>query len=76
MRNDYAPINVNPVSGVGGGGSAGKGRGFDETIPRAFDRIVRRGLETKPKVQKTGYKIAEVKIAASAIFHLSKVVDG
>ena len=73
MRNDYAPINLNPAGGVGGGGVRASGGDliFDETIPRAFDRIVRRGLETKPKVQKTGYKIA-----ASAIFHLSKVVDG
>ena len=28
MDGTYAPINVNPVVG-GGGGSAGKGRGFD-----------------------------------------------
>ena len=37
----YAPINVNPV---GGGGSAGKGRGFDAwDYPRcrAFDRAKR-----------------------------------
>ena len=27
---DYAPINVNPVGG--GGGSAGKGRGFDGEV--------------------------------------------
>ena len=36
-----APINVNPV---GGGGSAGKGRGFDAwDYPRcrAFDRVKR-----------------------------------
>ena len=38
----YAPINVNPVGG--GGGSAGKGRGFDAwDYPRcrAFDRVKR-----------------------------------
>ena len=39
---DNAPINVNPVGG--GGGSAGKGRGFnawDYPRCRAFDRVKR-----------------------------------
>ena len=48
FHKSYAPINVNPV---GGGGSAGKGRGFDAwDYPhcRAFDRVKRprgRGID-------------------------------
>ena len=72
MRNDYAPISVNPVRGGGGV----RVRGGDLMRLSLGLLIVRRALETKPKVQKTGYKIVKVKIAASAIFHLSKVVDG
>ena len=30
LPHHYAPINVNPVGGWGGGGSAGKGWGFDK----------------------------------------------
>ena len=57
---DYAPVNVNPVGGGGGGRSAGKGWGFDKFLNFwiKFNRVGNeRSMESVRKAPTPGEKI-------------------